>query len=60
MGHDLVVAGEHRSWRTPVLAPGERYELRVRTVAGEIVRLDCTVTGHHAQGMHTELSVGDR
>jgi hypothetical protein len=55
--HDLVVDGRAGTWRTPMLDPGERHHLTVRAEAGEQLRLTCTVTGHHAQGMHAELPV---
>jgi hypothetical protein len=55
--HDLIVHGRHGTWRTPMLAPGERFELLVRTAPGEQLHLECTVTGHHAQGMHAEVPV---
>lgn len=55
--HDLVVTGEEGSWRTPVLRTGEQAELVVTTVAGEVLLLDCSLTGHHAQGMWTTLQV---
>lgn len=58
--HDLVVTGVLGSWATPVLAPGERYELRIRTASGEHLDLVCTLTGHHSQGMHTQLAVEGR
>lgn len=57
--HDLVVTGRHGSWATPALAPGEQHELRIRTAPGERLELVCTLTGHHAQGMHTGLPVED-
>jgi hypothetical protein len=55
--HDLVVHGTRGTWRTPVLAPGERADVAIETAAGESLHLECTVTGHHAQGMHAELRV---
>lgn len=55
--HDLVIHGSEGSWATPLLDPGETYELSIATTAGEQLKLSCTVTGHHSQGMHTELPV---
>lgn len=55
--HDLVVTGDLGEWATPHLAPGERYELAVQAQAGETLRLDCTLIGHHEQGMWTTLRV---
>lgn len=58
--HDLVVHGSQGSWATPLLDPGETYELAITAAAGEQLELVCTVTGHHSQGMHAELPVGGR
>lgn len=55
--HDLSVRGRRGTWRTPVLRPGEKALLTVQTGAGEDLHLDCTVTGHHAAGMHGALPV---
>jgi streptogramin lyase len=57
--HDLIVRGDLGTWATPVLDPGERYVLRIRTAAGETLDLVCSLVGHEAQGMHTTLRVGD-
>lgn len=57
--HDLVVHGEEGRWQTPLLAPGQHYELLVTTAPGEVLHLDCGVTGHHAAGMHSRLPVAD-
>ncbi|GAA4725049.1 putative copper-binding protein, cupredoxin-like subfamily [Promicromonospora umidemergens] len=57
MGHDLVVEGERGTWQTPVLDPGEQHELTVTAVAGETLELICSVSGHHAAGMSSELDV---
>lgn len=56
--HDLAVRvdGDERAV-TPVLAPGEAHELSFAVTADERVELWCTVTGHHAAGMHTVLDV---
>lgn len=56
-GHDVVVTGQAGEWATPVLGPGETYELTLETVAGEELSLVCTVAGHHAAGMHSTLPV---
>ncbi|MGY2065142.1 hypothetical protein [Blastococcus sp. SYSU DS0619] len=56
--HDLAVRvdGEERAV-TPVLDSGESHELSFAVAAEERVELWCTVTGHHAAGMHTVLDV---
>ena len=56
--HDLAVRvdGNQRAV-TPVLAPGEAHELSFSVSAGEHVELWCTLTGHHAAGMHTDVDV---
>ncbi|MGY1719656.1 hypothetical protein ACI8AG_11495 [Blastococcus sp. SYSU DS0552] len=56
--HDLAVRvdGDQRAV-TPVLDPGEAHELTFPVAADERVGLWCTVTGHHAAGMHTVLDV---
>ena len=56
--HDLAVRvdGDQRAV-TPVLDPGEAHELAFAVAADERVELWCTVTGHHAAGMHTVLDV---
>lgn len=56
--HDLAVrvGGDDRA-ATPVLDPGAAHELSFAVAAGERVELWCTVTGHHAAGMHTVLGV---
>ncbi|WP_236824763.1 MULTISPECIES: hypothetical protein [unclassified Blastococcus] len=56
--HDLAVRvdGDQRAV-TPVLDPGEVHELGFTVAADERVELWCTVTGHHAAGMHTLLGV---
>ncbi|MCF6743336.1 hypothetical protein E9529_03430 [Blastococcus sp. KM273128] len=56
--HDLAVRvdGDQRAV-TPVLDPGEVHELGFTVAADERVELWCTVTGHHAAGMHTVLDV---
>ena len=56
--HDVAVRveGEERAV-TPVLDPGEVHELSFVVAADERVELWCTVTGHHAAGMHTVLDV---
>lgn len=53
--HDLVVEGEHGRWQTPVLAAGETHTLEIVVAAGEVLHLECTVPGHHSQGMHLLL-----
>lgn len=58
-GHDVVLTGAAGSWATPVLAPGERYELEITATPGEELELVCTVTGHHSAGMWTTLAVAD-
>lgn len=58
-GHDVVIHGEEGTWATPVLGPGETYDLVITTVAGEELHLVCTLTGHDAQGMHTRIDVED-
>ncbi|MCW4384775.1 hypothetical protein OH146_03195 [Salinibacterium sp. SYSU T00001] len=55
--HDLVVSGIGGTWATPELAPGEEYELLITASGGETLELDCSLTGHHAQGMYAELAV---
>lgn len=57
--HDLVAEGRHGQWATPMLAPGESYELPISVAAGEALRIHCTVPGHHGQGMHLCLMVHD-
>ncbi|MGY2084537.1 hypothetical protein [Blastococcus sp. SYSU DS0539] len=56
--HDLAVRvdGEQRAV-TPVLDSGEAHEVSFAVAADERVELWCTVTGHHAAGMHTVLDV---
>lgn len=58
-GHDVVLTGQAGRWATPVLAPGERYELEITATPGEELELVCTVTGHHSAGMWTTLPVAD-
>lgn len=55
--HDLVVVGALGKWATPLLASGESAGLTISTEPGEQLHLDCSVTGHHDQGMHTTLPV---
>lgn len=57
--HDVLIRGEHGVWGTPVLAPGEVHELQISAEAGEILEMVCTVTGHRAAGMHTQVRVAD-
>lgn len=57
--HDLVVEGRHGSWQTPILGPGETHELQIIAAAGEALHFECTVPGHHGQGMHLYLMVHD-
>ncbi|MGY1840552.1 MULTISPECIES: hypothetical protein [unclassified Modestobacter] len=56
--HDLAVRvdADDRAV-TPVLDPGETHELSFTAATGERIELWCTVTGHHAAGMHTVLDV---
>lgn len=56
-GHDVVIHGRQGSWASPVLDPGERHTMTITVVAGEELELVCTLVGHHAQGMHTTLTV---
>ncbi|MGY1824925.1 MULTISPECIES: hypothetical protein [unclassified Blastococcus] len=58
--HDLAVRvdGDERAV-TPVLDPGEAHELTFAVSADDRVELWCTVTGHHAAGMHTVVDVVD-
>jgi hypothetical protein len=58
--HDLVVEGRLGRWQTPMLGPGESHELLITADAGEALHLECTVPGHHGQGMHLYLTVHDR
>lgn len=53
--HDLDVQGRAGHWETPVLDPGQRATLVVRTRPGETLALWCAEPGHRAQGMHTVL-----
>lgn len=55
--HDLVVIGSEGKWATPVLAPGGKHVLAITTRAGEQLKLVCTLTGHHDQGMRAEIPV---
>lgn len=55
--HDLVVEGERGSWRTPMIDPGGRTTLEIKTAPGETLALDCSVPGHHENGMHGTLKV---
>lgn len=55
--HDLHVRGAAGQWRTPVLGPGEGADLVIETEPGEQLHLDCTLTGHHAAGMHAVVDV---
>lgn len=57
--HDLVVEGRHGRWQTPILGPGEIHELQITADAGEALHFECTVPGHHGQGMHLYLLVHD-
>lgn len=57
--HDLLIRGTHGAWGTPYLAPGESHELQITTERGETLELECTVAGHRAAGMHTEVRVAD-
>jgi hypothetical protein len=56
--HDLAVrVGTEARAATPVLDPGQVHELAFSAVAGERVELWCTLTGHHAAGMHLVVDV---
>ncbi|GAB3553489.1 hypothetical protein GCM10027404_26070 [Arthrobacter tumbae] len=55
--HDLIVIGEGGKWATPVLPPGGEHQLSVSARAGEELKLICTLTGHHDQGMSTTIPV---
>lgn len=57
--HDLIINGELGTWGTPYLAPGQTHELQITARAGEVLELLCTVAGHEAAGMHTELHVAE-
>lgn len=57
--HDLVISARHGQWRTPVLAPGEHAELRVRADPGEVLHAFCDLAGHHRFGMHAQLPIAD-
>lgn len=57
--HDLVVTGEHGTWATPYLRPGEQHEMDIHVAGGEELALTCSLTGHHAQGMHTNLPAAE-
>jgi hypothetical protein len=57
--HDLVVTGRHGTWATPYLNPGEQHELHIRVARGEDLALTCSLTGHHAQGMHASLPAAE-
>ncbi|NEE02015.1 hypothetical protein [Phytoactinopolyspora halotolerans] len=57
--HDLVVEGEQGTWRTPMIEPGGRETLVIEAAAGEQLVLDCSVPGHHENGMHGTLDVAE-
>lgn len=57
-GHDLRLRqGDRVLANTAVLSPGGSEVLRVDVLAGEPVRLDCTVGGHAQAGMHATVAV---
>lgn len=55
--HDLIVIGEEGKWATPVLPPGGMHKLSITTHPGEQLKLVCSLTGHHDQGMRAEIPV---
>lgn len=55
--HDLTVEGERGSWRTPMIGPGEQARLTVDAAPAETLALDCSVPGHHDNGMYGTLEV---
>jgi plastocyanin len=60
--HDLRVrrVGGTRTYATPVVQPGERYDLVFRTLAPGKYRLFCGVANHAALGMSGVLIVRKR
>ncbi|WP_188804506.1 hypothetical protein [Citricoccus zhacaiensis] len=57
--HDVVIHGEQGSWASPELDPGETHIMAITVSAGEELELVCTLVGHHAQGMHTTITVAE-
>lgn len=57
--HRLVVEGTQGRWRSPLLGPGDRAVLRVRTAPGEVLALGCDVEGHGAHAVVPALRVAD-
>lgn len=57
--HDLRIEGALGVWGTPYLDPGESHELQITVEEGEVLELTCTMTGHRAAGMYTEVTVGE-
>ncbi|GAA1127525.1 hypothetical protein [Citricoccus alkalitolerans] len=57
--HDVVIHGEQGSWASPELDPGETHVMAITVSAGEELELICTLVGHHAQGMHTTITVAE-
>lgn len=55
--HDLIVIGKEGKWATPILPPGGKHKLSITARAGEQLKLVCTLTGHHDQGMRAEIPV---
>ena len=58
--HRILVDGQLGRWETPLLDPGATHELEIRTSAGEILVIGCTVTGHDAHAPTDLIQVAAR
>jgi plastocyanin len=58
--HDVVLTeGGAQLGRSDVLAPGGQQTFTVEVAAGGPVRLECSLPGHDAAGMHAEVTVAE-
>jgi hypothetical protein len=55
--HDLHISGVGVRIHSPLLVPGAKTTVTIRTLAATVLTLTCDVPGHEAAGMHSTISV---